>query len=263
MRKLIISLAAVILTAGIAIADETRISVGYSVSNQKEQVDMIDGVPSSPIESDINAWYLDVEGDEGDFLYLLSFGRGNQNSEASIAAGTLVDIKGEADTELTQALLGWHGLYWGEVGFGPAIMHRRLEIDDAELVVGGQPVTIEGALSGKTTFAGALLRTESDQFDFSAAVGIDAGSEGWDNGYGLILGADIHVSDTFTLTGGWQRAWGEYEIGVDVREDVFSLQGRLRIADNFFVEGGATRTNGSVGYDYSATGYSIGLGAVF
>ena len=209
--------------------------MGYGIGDTKEKVRLIGGQSSSDINSDSKAWYLSVEGDEGDFLYLLSFGRGNQKSESTVAG---MDVKGEADSELAQAFLGWHGLYWGEVGFGPALLHRRLEIDNFEVEVGGQRGTIASNLSSDTTFAGALMRTETDQFDFSTAVGIDAGSEGWKNGYGLLVGADFHVSDSITLSGGWERAWGEFENGTDVREDIFSLEGRFRIADSFLSKAG-------------------------
>ena len=157
----------------------------------------------------------------------------------------------EADAELTQAYLGWHGLNLGQIGIGPAILHQNAELSGVEIA--GSPADFSAMC--KTTFAGVLMRTETDQFDFTAAVGIDAGSDGWKNGTGLLIGAGFHVSDAFTQPGGCNRSWGDFEDGTEVKENIFSLGGCYRIADSAFVEGAALRTKCSVSYDCSSTAF--------
>lgn len=240
MKQFIAALAAIVFATGVATADETRVSIGYATADHE----------LANIEFDGSAWYLLGEGDEGDFIYRLAF------SKQSVEDAT----GNELEADVTDAYLGWHGLYWGEVGFGPAILHQRL--DWSEATFAGMRIDLEG--TNKTTFAGALMRTETDQFELSAALGVDAGSDSWDSGFGLLVDADIHVSDSFTVTAGWNRAWGELESGFDVREDAFSLGGRYRFADTFFVEGEAVRTNGeAVNVDYSSTTFKLGVGVTF
>lgn len=226
--------------------------MNYGTASTKYKLGSLGITGVGNVESDGKAWGLLVEGDEADFFYRLGFSRGNE--EATIAGTKL-----EADAELTTAYLGWHGLNLGEIGIGPAILYQKADLTGVE--VNNTAVNLSG--TGKTIFAGVLMRTETDQFDFTTAVGVDAGSDGWKNGTGLLIEADVHASDAFTLSGGWQRAWGDFENGAEVKEDIFSLTGRYRIADTFFVQGGVSRTNGDAGYNYEVNRLAIGVGATF
>ena len=253
MRKIIASLAAVILTAGIAIADETRLSLGYQLHNVKYEVDGVGDVDSKD-----KRWSLLVEGDEADFYYWLNIARGSE--KASEGGASL-----EADYRIHQAFLGWHGLDLGGIGIGPAILHQKANIDDVTVNLNGQSATLDLDLAGDATFAGVLMRTENDQLDFTTAVGIDAGSDGWKSGTALLIGADIHISEPMTLTGTWERLDGEFENnGGDIGSNAFTFGGRYQITDTVFAEG----TLGLIkeeydSYDRSSRFLHIGVGARF
>ena len=239
MKKFIISLvAALFAMGGAAFSDETRISLGYEIIDQED--DAVGGKE----KSSGNGWYLLGEGDKGDFLYRLSYRDRSQE---------LDDKSRKFDVSVTDAYFGWHGLYLGQAGFGAAFNHIMIE---------------SGSDEADRTVAGLLMRSESDQIDWTLSLGAIVNSDNLDSGLAFLVGADIHVSQAVTLTGGWNRLDGEYKNGgEDATIDVFDLGARYRFADMFFVEGGVELVNGTsdalAGADSSSTTFSLGIGTTF
>ena len=223
---------------GAALSDETRISLGYEIIDQED--DAVGGKE----KSSGNGWYLLGEGDKGDFLYRLSYRDRSQE---------LDDKSRKFDVSATDAYFGWHGWYLGEVGFGLAFHHLIAKSNDLET---------------DRTVAGLLMRSESDQIDWTLSLGAIVNSDTFDSGLAISAGADMHVSQAVTLTGGWNRLDAEYKNGgEDATIDVFDLGVRYRFADMFFVEGGVELVNGSsdslAGADSSSTTFSLGIGTTF
>lgn len=239
MKRFITGLLATAFAAGIAYAEETRISAGYQIIDQED--DTIAGKE----ESSGNGWYLLGEGDKGDFVYRLSY------RDLSLE---LDDNSRKFDVSVTDAYFGWHGWYLGDaVGFGPVFNHIMVKSGNTE---------------SDRTIAGLMMRSESDQIDWTLSLGAIVNSDTFDSGLAFSVGADMHVSQAVTLTGGWNRTQAEYKNGgEDAKIDVFDLGARYRFADMFFVEGGLELVNGSsdelAGADSSSTTFLLGVGTTF
>lgn len=278
--KLVSSLAVAMLAACAALADETRISVGYGT------VDLhFSFLYESPSAMDGKGYYLRAEGDEGDFLYSLSFGRHSATgsdvfppSPPEIPNPTDADLE-HPEIETAGASLGWHGLNMGGIGFGPVISYERVAHSDGTVSSFFTDPIDEATM--EQTVAGVLMRTETDNFDFSATVGSIIMGNAWEHGLAMSIAADVHVSDAVTLTGDWTRAWGlqsawagefdnEFNLIYENREivsDAFGLGGRVRVADGVFLEGWMTRArNGTYidfGQDNWFTTLNLGVGTFF
>lgn len=234
MKRFITGLLATAFAAGIAYAEETRVSLGYETVDQEDNMD-----------SSGNGWYLLGEGDKGDLVYRLEYRDLSQE---------LDDNSRKFDVSETDAYFGWHGWYLGEaVGFGPVFNHIMVKSDNVD---------------SDRTVAGLMMRSESDQIDWTLSLGAIVNSDTFDSGLAFSVGADMHVSQAVTLTGGWNRTQAEYKNGgEDATIDVFDLGARYRFADMFFVEGGLQLANGSsdelAGADTSSTTFSLGVGTTF
>ena len=264
-----------------AMANETRVSFGYRT------VDLRTGHLGSSSDVDGKGYYIRAEGDEGDFLYGLSFGRHSASGTGEIPPNPptipnpLESDLNYPDIETVGAALGWHGLYHGGLGFGPFIAYEKVASSDSTLTFNERTLPIVEVMSREQAIAGVLMRAERDNFDFSATAGSIVMGDAWEHGLAMSLAVDIHVSDVVTLTGDWTRAWGEQAVweGIiddgdkpvhvnrETTADAFGLGGRLRIVDGIFLEGWMTRArNGTNIYflqDNWTTTLNIGVGTTF
>lgn len=289
--KLISSLAVAMLAACAALADETRISVSYGTIDQGIQLpgipDPILSVSFNETETKGRGYQVLVEGDEADFLYKLNFRRYGVTGTVPTLLGsqstTPMDSDFEADIVSVGGTLGWHGLNLGGFGFGPAVSYSRTTLSNTKLVLGNlTPLSNTDSVFGmasERTVLGALMRRESDLFDFSASAGSIIQGDAWKHGLALSIEADIHVSDSVTLTGDWTRVWGKQAAVYfdsdpqsinafrESEADAFGIGGRVRVADGFFLEGGMTRarngTNVIFGWDNWTTTLNLGVGTSF
>ena len=268
------------MTHGAALADETRISVGYG------KVDLKTHVGSNSTAMNGRGYWLRAEGDEGDFLYGLSFGR-HSASGSGVLPPSPPEIPNPLDSNLKYpeietvgAALGWHGLSLGGYGFGPFIAYERVAHSDGTLsfLRFTDPIPEE---TMEQTVAGVLMRTETDGFDFSVTAGSVIMGNAWENGLAISIAADVHVTEAVTLMGNWTRAWGKQAVWsgqfeddgtlIDVirktEADAFGLGARVSVADGIFLESWMTRArNGAYidfGQDNWITTLNIGFGTSF
>lgn len=290
--KLISSLAMAILAACAALADETRVSVRYGTIDQGIRLPSIpDPVllfTFNEAETNGRGYQVQVEGDEADFLYSLNYSRhgvsGTIPTQLTVLGQTnQLESDFEYDIERVGGTLGWHGLKLGGFGFGPVVSYSRTTVSSTKLVIdGSQTLRNTDAVFGfgsERTVLGALMRNESDLFDFSVSAGTIVQGDAWKHGLALSIEADIHVSDAVTLTGDWTRAWGKQAVFHFVNEsrtidaireteaDAFGLGGRLKVADRAFLEGRMTRarngTNIQFGRGSWSTTLNVGVGMSF
>lgn len=263
-----------------SLSDETRISIGYGTLDLD-----LRGI-GDPIALDGKGYYLRAVGDEGDFLYSLSFGRHSAKGSGVVPPSppeipTAFDLDVDyPNIETVGATLGWHGLNLGKAwGFGPFIAYEKVSHTDGTFVWAFtdqvDTVTME------ETVAGLLIRTEMERFDFSATAGSIIMGDAWEHGLAMSVAADIHVSDAVTLTGDWTRAWGNQPVWTGQNDDdgdpifvfreyvadSFGLGGRVMVADGVFLEGGMTRARNGAYIDFGpdnwATHLNIGIGTSF
>ena len=290
--KLISSLSVATFAACAAVADETRISIGYGTIDQGIHIPDISTQGGSltfgEAETNGRGYQVLVEGDEADFLYSLNYSRNGATGKIPTQLSVLgLPVQFESDYELdverVGGTLGWHGLKLGGFGFGPVVSYSRTTVSNTKLVIGGsQTLRNTDAVLGfgaERTVLGALMRKESDIFDFSASAGSIVQGDAWEHGLALSIEVDIHVTDAVTLTGDWTRAWGKQAIfhvvndrlSIDaIREteaDAFGLGGRVKVADRVFLEGKMTRarngTNIHIGQDSWSTTLNFGVGTSF
>ena len=143
---------------------------------ESASVDLNLSIGSNQAALDGNGYWLRAEGDEGDFLYSLSFGRHNASGSGVIPPSP-PEIPIPLDTDLNSpeietvgAALGWHGLSLGGLGIGPFIAHERVASSDATFTLLTNTLPIDEA-STEQTIAGLLMRKESASLDFSATAG--------------------------------------------------------------------------------------------
>ena len=200
---------------GAALSDETRNSVGYENGNRKHT--LIDGTSG---ESDLTGWYLLGEGDQGDFLYRLSY-----SDRSDKLAGR------DLGQNVTQGYLGWHGLALGEFGFGPAIWLVRYSYDDA---TNSDTTRIGGGAGGAAVWDSGLgfdLDAElhiSDALTLSAGWGRISGElkSGAELEQDLIsLGGRFRFADSFFVEGGLERENLDASNGTDRSGTVLRLGG--------------------------------------
>lgn len=280
--KLVSGLAVAMLAACAALADETRISIGYGTIDQGIR---LPGIPDPILkytfgeaETAGQGYQVLVEGDQDDFLYSLSYGRSSVAGKipTSLSVGpappqSIDASEFESAVETVSGSVGWHGLNLGEFGFGPVIKYSRNALSNTKLVIGGQAPLRNSdtifAMASERTVLGALMRRESDLFDFSASAGSIISGDDWKHGLTLSIDADVHVSDAVTLTGDWTRTWGEHEGGGDASADMFGLGGRVHVRNGFFLEGNVVRrkngTNSVFGDDLWGTSMRLGIGRAF
>lgn len=278
------TVAACLAATGAALADETRISVGYGT------IELHTGHIRSKAEVEGRGYWLRAEGDEGDFLYALSFGRHNASgsgvippSPPEIPTPLDSDLK-YPDIETVVATLGWHGLYLGGLSFGPFVAYERVAHTDGTFSLPTPSQTFSVRIDEGTreqTVAGVLMRTETGGFDFSAMAGSIILGDAWENGLAMSIAADIHVTDAVTFTGDWTRSWGKQAVWEgdsdangspiyvlhETTADAFGLGGRVKVADRVFLEGWMTRSrNGThidFGQDNWITTMNVGIGTSF
>ena len=267
---------------GAALADETRISAGYGTVDLRALVISLD-----PTAMDGKGYWLRMEGDEGDILYGLSFGR-HSASGSGVIPPSPPEIPNpiDADVEYPEietvgATLGWHGLNLGGFGFGPFISYERVAHSDGTVSWLGFTDAVPEATIEQTV-TGVLTRMETDGFDISATAGSFVMGDAWEHGLAMSISADVHVSDAVTLTGDWTRAWGKQTVRTgrldendgtpisaisELVADAFGLGGRVRIADRVFLEGRMTRARNGANIDFGQdnwiTTLNIGVGTSF
>ena len=267
---------AMCVAAGAALADETRISIGYGTVDQEYDHPEVDTeIILGGADTNGKGYYLLAEGDEADFLWNLSFSRHSVagtgpfmvvNPALTPELTNITGLDYTLDVETVGATLGWHGLRLGEFGFGPAITYARTRMDGSIISNRGQDF---GSFSrgAERGVAGVLMRKESDLIDLSATAGSIVQGDAWEHGLVLSIDAEVHVSEAVTLTGDWNRAWGDLAGVGNASADMFGFGGRVRVSNGFFLEGVVSRRkNGTsviFGDDVWGTAVNIGVGVAF
>lgn len=275
--------AACFVASGDSRADETRISVGYGTVDLHSVVLDLQ-IEDNPVALDGKGYWLRVMGDEGDYLYSLSFGRHSASGDGIISPSPPeipialdLDLK-YPEIETVDAALGWHGLNLGELGFGPFIAYERVARSEGTAAFASITDSLSD-VSKEQTVAGVLMRAEADNFDISATAGSIVNGNAWEHGLTMSIAADVHVSNAVTVTGDWTRIWGKQAFSSlderlettnvirETKADTFGLGGRVRVADRAFLEGWITRarngTNIHFGQENWKTTLNIGVGTSF